>query len=185
MELLRNITKAQLKKYLDDDYYRGLIAEEIYKMAHTYVSRVPIKGLERDDYVQELFMNVWKRINKFDEKIGKFSTFCFMWFYSYSSTYRRKLQNGAVILRLDAPSILGEDIYLIDAITSFSKTQEDTIVFEEFLDGCCEELQLWVRGYKQHEIEKIVGKTQATVSRRISNDIKRLREEMGIVIDDK
>lgn len=178
MELLRNVTTEQLLNYLDDDYFRELIAEEILKLAKHYLRTYPIIGVEYEDCVQSLFMRVWEHIYEFDNTRGGFATFAYLWFRGERQCLIKPLKHRT--LSLDIPfECESGDLNYLELIQDSNKTALDKMLYEETLELCGEELKLWLGGYTQEEISRTVGCSQPQVSRRIKANLEELRTIIG------
>jgi len=180
-ELLRDITSQQLKEYLQDPDKKERIAVELIKMAKFFANKNPLQGIEKEDYVNDLFVEIWKRIEKYDHTKAGFSTYCYWWFKSYVGTYMQKYYNQPKPISLDMETVSDGSLVLSDSIPDEDDyTYADQAEYNELYDMSDPELRMWSEGISQQEIAKRLGITQAQVSRRITANIKRIREKLGI-----
>ena len=178
-EILRNITTEQLLNELESGKNIECIALEIVKIANSFINTNPIHGLDREDYAQDLFMEVWKRLRLYDDKLGTFSTFCYWWFKSYRSASIRKKKD---LLVLDETITDEENITMLDTIQQEEKENEDWYYYLSKLigDGGIE-LKMWCNGKTQKEIALELHVTQAQVSRKINAELGCIRKKIGLV----
>jgi RNA polymerase sigma factor (sigma-70 family) len=180
-EILRTVTSEQLKEYINDPVKKEQVANELIKMAQFFINKNNLNGIDREDYLHDLFLEVWKRIDKFDDKRGSFSTFSYWWFKSYVGTYIRSLQNQPRFVSLDMETVADGSMLVSDSIADEAEiTFADEAEYKELFEMAEPELQMWSKGVGQEEIAKRVGITQAQVSRRIAANIKRIREKVGL-----
>lgn len=180
-ELLRNVTSEQLKHYIQDEFLKEKVAVELLKMAKFFANKNPLQGIEKEDYVNDLFVEIWKRIDKYDHTKAGFSTYCYWWFKSYYGTYMQKYYNQPRPISLDMETVSDGSLILADSIAEQDEySYADEAEYKEILEMADPELRMWSDGVSQQEIAQKLGITQAQVSRRISANIKRIRERLGI-----
>jgi len=183
-ELLRIVTSAQLKEYLADPEKKEQIATELIKMAKFFVNKNPLQGIEKEDYVNDLFVEIWKRIEKYDDKRAGFSTFCYWWFKSYAGTYMQKHYNQPRPVSLDMETVSDGSMVLGDSIAEEETYSfADEAQYKEVYALSGPELKMWSEGVSQQDIAKKLDITQAQVSRRITANIKKIRERFGVEDD--
>ena len=180
-EILRTVTSEQLKEYLQDEQKKEQITIEILKMAQFFINKNSLKGIDREDYLHDLFLEVWKRIDRFDSKRGNFSTVAYWWFKSYVGTYIRSLQNLPRFISLDMETVADGSMLVSDSIADEAEmTFAQEAEYKDLYAMAGPELQMWSNDVGQEEIAKRMGITQAQVSRRIAANIKRIREKVGL-----
>ncbi len=178
MEILRNITKDQLLEAIQDQDKCECIAIEIMKMANSFINNNKINGLDREDYAQDLFMEVWRRLDEFDSTKGTFATFCFMWFKSYRSNTIRKNKD---LLLLDEK--ITEELTMLDTLLQEEEKDDNELQQEisSALTNASEELKLWCQGHSQQDIAIKLNITQSMVSKRINKELEQIRKSLGII----
>lgn len=179
--ILKTMTRAQLDEYLQDEAMKAMVGEQLLRVCRGYANMNKINGIEYEDYIYDLFLTVWSKLDMFDEKKGQFTTFAYQWFRSYKSKYFGSNVNKLNTVSLDEETTQDGSMTRLDSIEDesiedFLKSPEYDLIYE--LAG--PELRYWSEGLSQGEIAKKVHLTQAQVSRRLAQDIRRIKRLMGI-----
>lgn len=185
--LLKNVTKNEIDMWIkeENDYKLNLLSQEIYNLASYFIitKNNRIKNIELDDYLQTLVSFIWSKINKFDDKKGSFTTWCYFWFRSKHKDLTYNRNRSLDICSLDIPLINGdnegEQLFLLDSLGE-DENKIDNILFNEIYDTCSYNFKLWLNGLSFNEIAKINNCYRQQIKREIESEIKRIRERLGI-----
>lgn len=167
----------------ENQNYREWFNANIYNLAKDYATKHPVIGMEREDYVQELVMRVWRALPKYNPKKASLSTFAVIWFGS------KRYELTAAIIR--ASNGFGSVRSLSEETTEDGNELSSTIAAEEpdysyDLDAreaygsVCVESRMFYSGYTLCQISHELSKPMALVQQAIEADIARLRREFGI-----
>lgn len=181
--ILKTLTTKELRGYLDnnDEYMLEKIQQEIYNLAVYFIvnKQNTIDNLDFEDYLQELVMEVWSKNNKFNDKKGSFTTWCFHWFSSKKYNLIYNIKNEIKMVSLDIP-ISGdnsEDLYLLDCIPCDTNLFEK-VAFEKIFENCSSMYKLWLEGWSYNELANENNIHRETVKRIIVKETNELREKL-------
>lgn len=145
--------------------------------------------MEFEDMFQIGCVGLVSAANTFDPELGyKFSTYAGSRITTelYKEFRLEKRRNRAIVLSLEQPNLIDEDIRLMDTIPT-EDTTESVVKseFDSYLRGCINKLpERWgavlsyryLRGMTQREVSKILGVSQTQVSRLEGKALKAMRK---------
>lgn len=174
-DILREITTNELKDYLQDDVKSEELATHLLKMCKSFSYKYVLNGYDNQDYVQDLFMNIWEKLNKFDSERSRLSTFCFLYCKSYYFNWLRK-NKLSVSLTLNR----GEETEIIDIIADSGKSQQDILEFNEIYDMCEPMTKMYLDNYTYKEVSESFGCSRKLASLKIRDNIQKIKNHMMI-----
>lgn len=152
--------------------------EQNIQLIHYIVSRYWYGYLNDEDFMQECYLKCWRSLDKFDQSKSKLSAY---WttiiantagMYKRKSTAKKRIPENTIssldytYSNLDKngnPKKLSDYLFqdnqyvLVDLNDLYSRISNMDITI----------IELWMAGYKQHEISQITQLTQPDISRRI------------------
>lgn len=189
--ILKGITNAKIKEYLNDEYMQEQFVSELYNLASYFKKLYPMFGIDEEDYLQDLVIYLLSVVDKYDENKASFTYFAMMWLKGFRHnrilTMSRK-KNQLDVISLDnyindRPDEVPNS-YVNEIVAPYGDPIK-SIIIEDAMLNCDDALRLFVKGYPKVEISKILGISRVTLDKRLENEITRLQNYYGIdVFDD-
>lgn len=174
---LNDLTKDTLFCGLQEDDFKDDFALQLIKVLQDFINKHPLYFMDREDYLNELFMHIWERLDKFDDERGSLTSF--IWICSLN-WFRMQLRKNKVAEIISLDNEIGKDgyasIYAIDNLCDDTQNTLKDIILEEAMGLVGEHLDLYLKGHNQREISNICGLSQSYVSRLINLNIQQIIE---------
>lgn len=155
--------------------YADWFTANAYPMARSFASKYPIGGIEQEDYVQELLLKAWEKMEDYVPSKSSVSTFVYQWFTSV----RVRIIDKQMHMRR-----LFDSVDVEDADGNVCNVCE-TAPSDDDVSGLCsssEEMAMltdvsvaFLRGDPIRSIAKAFGMTRDEVMASVASDIELLR----------
>lgn len=164
------MTKERIDEFINNDLYR---------LAGAYVKSNPIIKYDYHDYVQELVLDIWTRINEeYDENKGALTTWCYQKFRAKRTALIRQRLGDDKIMSLD--TLLDNDGLEFKELLSKKVNEINaSLYYTELLSYCGPMTQEWLYGYSYSEIAVKFKCSKSKVASLISKDLETLRKLFG------